>query len=294
MYQGQISQLLSTSTILKMFNLFSATTAPPAAAAAPTQPPPAAGAGADCKASLSSAPVVVTNPRHEPTLYEVGRAPAPPMWEGKKSRALQAKGMKPTKIVVPYSFGLNSITGGQVSGVVNVAVDFNTVEWADIAGLWDEYRVTGGDVYYIPTYKPAAPGSSGLSPDQAAFVMVYDPVDNTPLTSVRNGYEYSQKDVRVPSLVGGAAAMTSATMNMGFCAANGKPYHWRFSVQAAKALAINSTGQVAAGPGVWKSVLASGNNVDGFLKVYGFSDFAGVSSAVSGFVTLGIELRMRK
>jgi hypothetical protein len=198
--------------------------------------------------------------------------------------------MKALKLRVPFSFTANCAAGGVISSVASVLADSNAAEWAGLLALYDEYRVLGGSVAYCPGYQTTAGASS---PDVDFLVIAYDPVDGSVLTSVRNGTELSQHQLR-RAQAASQSATTSAALTRSFGAANGLPYVFKFDTQKVRAFAASSSA-VALASGSWKIMNTAGSNqTDGYLKFYGTSDNASAVACISGIVYLNVEFRSRK
>lgn len=200
-------------------------------------------------------------------------------------------------IKMPYSFSFSCDTSGVVAGSLSISPDKNTAEWADLADLYDQYRVRGGEVrYFIPAPCPN-PSTSGLGANQMA-VVAYDPSDASALANVRQGCELAQHTLTAPSLVSNRASPTGSadpgSCQYGFLHANGKPYVLWFTTPRGGGLSVQS-GSISYSPGMWKSTEASGsNNPDGQLKCYFASAFTSSAVCITGIIYMDVEFRRRK
>lgn len=210
-----------------------------------------------------------------------------------RATTLLRKGMKEMETIVPFSFSLNCAVSGISTSVLSVLADANSAEFGAFLLLYDEYRVRGGRVeYFLPCLSPAG-GSAGVSQD-SMHVMVYDSVDTTALTSVRNGCEYEQHKLIAPAPVLGTAT-SSATMKWGFSNTTGKPFVFEFTTPQAGSMAISGGGSVTQSAGQWKSLNnVASNNPDGCIKVYNVSDYSTAATTCTGVVHLDIQFRRRK
>ncbi len=205
--------------------------------------------------------------------------------------ARMKRGVKPTRVTIPYSFAMSCAA---VTGVVNssqaIYADSNSSEWGAFAALYDEYRVHGGVVKYHLTY--FSPTVAGGLNTNSLFLIAYDPTDPNALGSVRDGTELAQHQlVCATSVVGD----TSAAAKFAYVVSTGQPHSFKWSANGVKALTISNTGAVTYAAGAWKSVESAGSNVpDGQLKAYGQSDYTTALPCVSGVHYLDVEFRSRK
>jgi hypothetical protein len=202
------------------------------------------------------------------------------------------RGLKPTRVTVPYSFTFTCSAGtGVVSASQAVYADANNPEWNSFAALYDEYRVHGGLVKFQLVYTSPLM-ATGLDPN-SMFVLCYDPTDATVLGSVREGTEMGQHTLVAASTVMYAGATNAYAL--GYARADGKPHEFKFSTGAVKGVTISSTGAINYSPGQWKGVNATGqNSPDGQLKTYGQTAYATATISVVGIVYLDVEFRSRK
>ncbi len=202
------------------------------------------------------------------------------------------RGLKPTRVTVPYSFSFTCAAGtGVISASQAIYADANNPEWNSFAALYDEYRVHGGLVKFQLTYTSPLMGT-GLDPN-SMFVLCYDPTDATVLSSVREGTEMGQHTLVAASTVMYAGATNAYAL--GYARADGKPHEFKFSTGAVKGVTISSTGAINYSPGQWKGVNATGqNSPDGQLKTYGQTSYATATVSVVGITYLDVEFRSRK
>jgi len=202
------------------------------------------------------------------------------------------RGLKPTRVTIPYSFNLTCGVTGVINGGVAISPDTNALEWAAFQALYDEYKVHGGVVKFALGYQTKVPtASGGLNIDNLGFVLAYDPTDPNSLTSVREGTELAQHIMLIASPIQGAG--TAAT-TFGFRSANSKPFVLSWSTKKVANLSIQ-TGAVSYSPGVWKAIQTAGsNNPDGQLKPYGTCDLTAVAVCCTGIHYLDVEFRSRK
>ncbi len=204
------------------------------------------------------------------------------------------RGVKPLRFTMPFSFSVTAATTGIVTGITSVLPDANTSEWAALAALYDEYKTHGGAVRFTLPVQSPQPGTAGLGPDNM-FVMAWDPVDPTVLSSVRSGCELAQHKLLSPSLIT-SGVTDHKTAVFGFRCGDSAPFLFRWRTGPAAALAINSSGALNSTPGQWKLINAAGSNVpDGYLKVYtSVSATGSATAAVVGVVYIDVEFRSRK
>ncbi len=196
-----------------------------------------------------------------------------------------AFGNKPVRAVLPISVSF-TMTSGLVSNSLAVNVT-DSVEWPQLAALFDEYRLLGGRLDYT------VQSTAGSGPD-GMFGICWDPVDNAIPTGVRNIAEH-----KFHKLVGGSywgvPANGQRFGESGFLLQGCKPLRFAFSTQHSKALAITATGSVDASPGMWKRLPVAGSNgsPDGWIKVYLSSAGTGTGPGAGGILYLEVELRVR-
>jgi len=199
---------------------------------------------------------------------------------------------KQLDITVPFSFSMSCGGGGVVNPSTAIAPDSNATEWNALIALYDEYRVNGGVIKYMLGYgTPTVPkDGSGLSSDYA-HVLVYDPVDITALTGVRNGAESLYHKLTMPKFRTSGTAAAPAVVGT-FDGIHSLP----FSSKGVKALPVTAGGALGnIPPGQWLECNAAGNNqACGFIKSYGTSFHASVQPCVSGIVYLHMSFRARK
>lgn len=206
------------------------------------------------------------------------------------SGASRKSGIRQMRLRIPYSFAVSCAAGGLCNSVSSVLADANSLEWAGIAALYDEYKVHGGEVAWGATYQ-TPPGANSV--DAMHCVIGYDPVDGGVLSGVRAGTELGQHQLKTAQATG-PSATTSAGVSMSFGHASGEPYRFKFETQPVTAFAASSSAVVLA-VGSWKIINASGSNQpDGYLKFYGTSDNANPVTCFDGIVYLDVSFRSRK
>ncbi len=189
---------------------------------------------------------------------------------------------KVLRITLPVSFSFVNTAANTVA--VAAAVDLTTsVEWTNLQALYDEYRFISGKTCW-----QALTPSAGVTPDVMP-VMAWDPVDSTVLTNTRNGCELKHhKLYSFPNNSGGNGVVIG-DRPMTFVYAPVKR-------SAMESVAINSSGNITAAPGMWKSLPTAGSNAapDGYIKMYWTNGTAGLSAVVVGIHYWTVECRSRK
>jgi len=185
---------------------------------------------------------------------------------------------------LPVSFTVPS-TATVVSAVIPCDVT-SSVEWTSLSNLFSEYRLVGGHVAF---------SSGGVPIDMTSInnmlVLGYDPADGSALTSTRNGCELEQHKLFAAATVSnGAGAIVCTSLN----STKGAPLTFDFSTDTRRALSFNSSGNVNAAPGQWKSLPVAGSNpgLDGWIKPY-LTCTGSASNALVGIIYYDVQVRAR-
>lgn len=190
------------------------------------------------------------------------------------------RNQKPVKITLPYSFDFTCGVTGVTDVALAIAPSSNSTEWNAMIALFDEYKVTGGCLEFGMDSR----AHTTASHNGRNFVVAYDPVDNTPLTSVRQGCELAQHKLLNASLI------TAGTPDVfGYLTKGGDPHRFRFVVP--KDVTLTNSASVGGGGG-WVSTAST--IVFGYLKPYSVFGQTSAVICVSGIVYVDMELRYRK
>lgn len=199
-------------------------------------------------------------------------------------------GLKPLTIVLPISVQVSNTSASVCAAVLPVDVSASA-EWSSLQQLYDQYRFKRGCIkmLYFANGNSFTPPSS-LS--DTMFVVAWDPVDQSALTSVRQGAELAQHRLSAPPVAtqSGTAIQFSGT----------NPYDaagtaFKFA-PVNKVMAITASGTVNESPGCWKELPNSGSNgsPDGVLKFYNYNGLANGVAVVGAILFVEVELRSRK
>jgi len=204
----------------------------------------------------------------------------------------RAIGAKELITIVPYSFALACTAGGIINTVQQILADANTAEWNSLLGLYDEYMVESGEVKYSLVYATPTQIPSTASPtNDYNHVLTFDPVDQTPLTSVREGTESPVHKLTMPTYrpIGTVALPGWMGTHQGM-------HRLKWTASRFKAVNVQVPGgTVAYMPGQWLSMGAAGSNTPvGALKSYGVCSHAAVINCVVGVHYLKVHFRARK
>ncbi len=200
-------------------------------------------------------------------------------------------GLKPLRIALPISLDISNTAGNLTAAVVAVDVTSST-EWAALASLYDEYRFVRGWFQYQP-FANNAGFTSPSSTSDTMFLVSWDPVDATALSSVRNGCELAQHQL----LAGAGADTTASAISIeSFVPSTAHPQVFRWKPSKAGAVTVSASGAVNSWPGMWKQVPTAGSNgaPDGYLKFYNYNGLASATRVCTGVLFYEVELRSRK
>ncbi len=210
-------------------------------------------------------------------------------YELARTTLASAFGPRPVPFVLPMSVTMLT-TGG--AGILSAPLTINpsqSTEWTSLAALFDEYRCCSATLEYAiqaPAGALTTSGGTTFSPN-TLFVLGWDPSDNNPLGSVRQGTELQQHTLKAPSMrYAGAAGSYSGVF---------EGLH-RFHVQIAKYAQLNVFGQSTNdSPGQWKPTNNSTALAEGYLKPYCATLLGTLNdTAVSGILYLRVEFRCRQ
>jgi len=208
------------------------------------------------------------------------------------SKITRGMGMKELALTIPYSFSTQCSAGGVVSAVHQILADLNVAEWNSLLGLYDEYKVDGGIVKYtIGAATPTQiPGTSALSADWI-HVMCFDPVDQTPLTSAREGCESLIHKQTFPKYTPYGSVATP-----GWMGTYDGEHVLKWNAKKFKATNVQVPGgTVAYMPGQWLSMGAAGSNTPvGALKQYMVTSHTAAVNCIVGVHFLHVKFRALK
>jgi len=170
-------------------------------------------------------------------------------------------------VTVPLALSFTSNGAGLAAGTVSV--DPTSVSEASaLDTLWSECRVLGGRFDFAPT---------ALAEGQ--FVLVYDPVGNTALTSVVNGAQFAQhKLFSIAANAGTGGDSIVSTIHQG--------QSWSFPFKVPKGIKEGST----LGADQWSTTGTSTSY--GYLKVYALGTAS--TALLSGVLYLKLAYRSRQ
>lgn len=207
-----------------------------------------------------------------------------------RSAISSAYGVEPVGFHLPVS---TTFTATVTTGVTNTSLTLrisDSVEYASLAALFDEFRMTGGQFDYdivLPT-PTIVLGTSSLSYDTLA-AMGYDPSDNTAPSTARAVCELGQHKQLFPRI---SATPTVGTYVGLYGKVDSSPYVFKWST-AKVAQVVDSLGNVT-NVGGWKGASTSPvPQSDGFLKVYYQSGATTAVTSIVGTVYFHTEFRSR-
>lgn len=189
-------------------------------------------------------------------------------------------GNRPMKIRMPYSFTQSC---ANVTGILQAFTPLDATacaEYASLAALFDEYKVNSFHVAFNVT------AVGGTSNQDGMFVLAYEPLDGSFLTSVRNGTEIARH------LLCGTMQY-SGGLQIVFARAAGKPYEFGAEIPKGVALGFNS-GVPYDINGAWVPTISTATNCYwGYLKTYCQTGYVTVTNSVNGIIYLDAEYRCR-
>jgi hypothetical protein len=193
-------------------------------------------------------------------------------------KGASGKGLKPIKVVIPYTLTWSTDGTGLCAQVANIDPSVNATEWAAWSTLYSEYKVTSVLVRYGVKSRSKMP--SYLS--TYFFGVGFDPVNSATPAGVRQISELSQHRILAPRLI--TAGATAADDVYGF---TDGLHEFRIKVPNSPMVAGSSVTYVGS---VWTSTLAPISV--GSLKVFLQSDLVSTNVSVM-FLFVTCEFRSR-